>query len=108
MELDPRSARLQPAASQEILRILDEGLNNTWKHADATRIRVKTQQLEDEFLLTIEDNGRGFNLTRNGGGHGLNGMRERATLIGGTLTVRSAPGDGTAVQLRVPTSGGKP
>jgi signal transduction histidine kinase len=53
--------------------------------------------------VSIEDNGRGFNVDRLPAGHGLLGMRERAMLLGGQLEVRSASGDGTAVTVSLPS-----
>jgi signal transduction histidine kinase len=54
------------------------------------------------LMLSVEDNGQGFRPDDVRSGHGVVGMRERAALLGGRLEVRSAPGDGTAVIVRLP------
>jgi signal transduction histidine kinase len=103
LELDPTAGRLPGVVAAELLRIVEEALHNIQKHADATRIRVRVTPAEGGLAVSIEDNGRGFNVHRPQAGHGLPGMRERAALLGGRLDVRSAPGDGTAVTVRLPS-----
>jgi signal transduction histidine kinase len=102
MELDSRAGRLPGVYAADVLRIVEEALHNIQKHADATRIRVRLRVLEPGLMLSIDDNGRGFDPTVVTPGHGLLGMRERANLLGGYLEVESAPGDGTAVRLYLP------
>ena len=105
LEFDDRVV-LRGITATETLRVLDEALHNVEKHADATRIRVRVVQEGDDVQMSIEDNGRGFTPSDGLPGHGLLGMRERASLLGGHLEVRSAPGDGTHVELVVPARGG--
>lgn len=105
LELDDRVV-LRGITTTETLRVLDEALHNVAKHADATRIRVRVVQDGTDVHLSIEDNGRGFTPSDALPGHGLLGMRERASLLGGHLEVRSSPGDGTHVELVVPAGGG--
>lgn len=90
-----------------LLRIAQEALANTARHAHATRAGVTLSYMGDEVTLDIRDDGRGFDpLTlppRSGaGGFGLGGMRARAERIAGTAAVESEPGQGTAVSARVP------
>ena len=92
-----------PARSQaEVLRIVQEALNNVRKHADATVVRVMASTTDEELKIAVTDNGRGFEEERPTPGFGLTGMRERAALIGARLTIRSAPRDGTRVVITVP------
>jgi signal transduction histidine kinase len=100
---DPSLGRLGPSDQAEVLRIAREAIVNVAKHADATVVRVTAESQEDTLELTIADNGRGFDPSGVAGrGVGLDGMRERAALLGGELLVRSEPGGGTTVVLRVP------
>ena len=105
LDLDPRAGRLPGVLAAEVLRIVDEALHNVQKHADATRIRVRAVLRDGQFVVSVEDNGRGFNPAVTAAGHGLVGMRERAALLGGSLELRSAPGDGASVELTLPADG---
>ena len=99
-------AALEPRMQVEVLRVLQEALNNVRKHADATVVRVSAEVADSKFRITIIDNGRGFRPEETSGyGLGVQGMRERARLLGGDLRVSSEPSGGTAVQLEVPISG---
>ncbi len=93
-----------PARTQvEVLRVLQEALTNVRKHADATVVRVSAQAEDDLFRLSIVDNGRGFRPEETSGdGLGVQGMKERARLMGGDLRVVSEPSGGTTVYLTVP------
>lgn len=86
----------------EVLRIAQEALNNTRKHADATAVAVRLSTEDGHFRMEVADNGAGFRAGEETGGFGLMSMRQRAALLGGTLQVRSAPHDGTTVTLVVP------
>lgn len=101
---------LPPAEAEVLNRIAQEALNNALKHAAATSVQVVLRADGTELELAVLDDGKGFN--PNGvdqGGLGLSTMRERAQRLGGSLTVESAPGAGTAVRVRVPhrSSGGQ-
>jgi signal transduction histidine kinase len=90
---------------REILRIAQEALVNVVRHAKATQITVNLRYHSSQLVLTITDNGRGFdpNEPFTGGSHfGLQGMRERAAQIGARLLVTSHPGQGTEVLLDAP------
>jgi signal transduction histidine kinase len=94
---------LEPRTQIEALRILQEALNNVRKHADATVVRVSAEVANGTFRLSVVDNGRGFRPEETSGyGLGVQGMKERARLMGGDLLVTSEPSGGTAVQLDVP------
>ncbi len=96
---------LEPRTQIEVLRVLQEALNNVRKHADATVVRVTAEVNAGQFRISIIDNGRGFRPEETSGyGLGVQGMRERARLLGGDLRVSSEPSGGTEVQLDVPIS----
>ena len=102
--------RLQHETETHLYRITQEALNNIIKHADATYVTVLLEKRDNEVLLIVEDNGKGFDtasVTTSGDaemGLGLIGMRERAALAAGDLEVESAPGNGTTIFVRVPIS----
>jgi signal transduction histidine kinase len=87
-----------------VYRIAQEALQNVVKHAGATNARLRLQTHGDTITLEVEDDGQGFIQTTNQTGYGLPGMRERAELLGGTLEVKSYPGQGTLLRLRFPAS----
>jgi signal transduction histidine kinase len=93
-----------------LYRIVQEALNNIYKHAQATRVDVIFECQEDHIALIIEDNGQGFDMNNvavhieEEKGMGLIGMRERAALVGGTIEIESRPGDGTTIIVRAPIS----
>ena len=91
-------------------RIVQESLNNIMKHAQATEVAVRITRNEEKVILSIRDNGIGFNTVNrpsSGGksGFGLTGMEERAHSLGGTFRVRSAPGQGAVMTVEIPVDG---
>jgi PAS domain S-box-containing protein len=85
-------------------RITQEALTNVIRHSKASRVDVSLRAEGEILTLSVEDDGRGFDLRElpESAGLGVAGMRERAELIGGTLEIRSRPREGTRVQLKVP------
>jgi signal transduction histidine kinase len=96
-------ADLAPLATVEILRIVQEALNNVRKHSGANQIEVKFESTNDSVKVIIKDNGKGFTPTAVKGQHGLTVMKERAEGIGGKLEVVSSPGGGTAIEVSIPS-----
>ncbi len=100
--------RLDPNLEIGLYRIAQESLNNVSKHAKATEVNLQIISRSDGIRLVIEDNGKGIttqpSLIRatGKGGMGLPGMRERASSIGGTLTIDSTPNNGTLITVEVP------
>jgi hypothetical protein len=90
--------------SVEMLRILQEALNNVRKHARAHRVVVRLVQRRASVLLAVHDDGTGFDPTTVRSGYGRQSMHERARSIGARLTIASIPGRGTTVTLRVPVA----
>lgn len=88
---------------QALYSIAQEAFHNIVKHAGASTVFLQLARQERESLLEVRDNGRGFDPTGPFPGHfGLHSMRERATKMGGTLTIESAPGRGTSLSVQVP------
>lgn len=93
-----------------LFRIVQEALNNIRKHAQASRAVISLAYRPHKIVITVEDNGRGFNLETEShtaldrGSLGLISMRERAKLIGADLNIKSGRGQGTAVSVEVPVS----
>ena len=87
-----------------LFRVTQEALNNVVKHSRAKRARVELYQARSEIRLQVVDAGAGFDVELKGteGGIGLVGMRERLRLVGGRLSVRSAPGRGTEILAEAP------
>ena len=103
---DPRA--LDADVQTAMYRITQEALANIGRHAGASSVEVELSVAADGGELRIRDDGAGFDPTLpvrgngRGSGLGLKGMAERARLAGGELDVRSAPGSGTTVRLRIP------
>jgi two-component system NarL family sensor kinase len=100
-DTEPRS--LPPAVEIGLYRIAREALTNVARHANASRATVRLERTEDGVRMRIADDGTGFDPSRVPPGRfGLVGATERARLLGGSLHVESAPGAGTAIEVRVP------
>jgi two-component system sensor histidine kinase DegS len=96
-----------PEIEEELLRIAQEAANNANRHAQATEIRIALDYAAGSLKLSISDNGRGFDFEeglRKTGHWGLKNMQERAALIGGKYEIKTAAGQGTQIEIRVPLS----
>jgi signal transduction histidine kinase len=98
LEID-RSMRLGPDEQIELFRIVQEGLANARRHATARSVLVEIGRRSGDRVVTIRDDGVGFESEPKGAGQGLKNMRERASSIGGRFTIASTPGSGTAVEV---------
>jgi len=103
------SRELVPIVRDEVHHIASEAVRNACRHAQASRIEAVIEYGDRHFRLRVSDNGKGIDskILAEGGrsGHqGLPGMRERAKLAGGTLTLRSTPESGTEIELTIPAS----
>jgi signal transduction histidine kinase len=99
---------------QEVIyRVAQESLENIRKHSQSSRVKLLLRSADKRIRLSVRDDGSGFSLESAAAkpmSFGLAGMRDRAALLGGTLTVRSAPGKGAEVLLDLPrasTNGGR-
>lgn len=101
---------LTPAVEQQLMRIGIEAVVNAMRHAHADHVRMELEYARGSVRLRVTDNGDGFDpdaVRTDGGGHwGLSIMRERAEQIGGRLSIMSAPGRGTSIDVTAP--GGAP
>ena len=104
--------RLPPALETTVYRVVQEALTNTAKHGGARTVSIVLQQRGQVVQAIVSDDGCGFDVeatlrTPAPRAHlGLHGMRERAALVGGTVTIESTHGEGTTIYVRVPVSGG--
>ncbi|MGZ6230241.1 MAG: response regulator [Syntrophales bacterium] len=87
-----------------IFRISQEAMNNIARHSKATRATLSLQKQDGEIVLTIQDNGQGFDLDTTKRGLGLSTMRERTELSGGSFALESTMGKGTTVHAHWPLS----
>jgi signal transduction histidine kinase len=91
-----------------LFRIIQEGLTNIRKHSGATRVSLNMDFHESSINVTIGDNGVGFEIPAGlddltmAGKLGLVGMQERAQLLGGTMDIKSQPGQGTTLAVDIP------
>jgi signal transduction histidine kinase len=109
VDVEGTSRTLHPIVRDEIYRIASEALRNAFRHAEAKQIEVELRYDERQLRLRVRDDGKGIEpnfLTAEGrAGHfGLHGMHERAELIGGKVTVWSAPESGTEIELSIPAA----
>lgn len=96
--------QLSPDFEVGLYRIIQEALNNIEKHALASRARIDLKRIAEGFQVVVADNGRGFGLKSVAPqSMGLNIMRERVRILGGTVEVQSQPGQGTSVTIRIPS-----
>jgi len=105
--------RLPSQVETPLYRIVQEALINVARHAQAQSVSLLLENRGSSVVLIVEDDGRGFDVARVMGSHlrernlGLYGMQERASLLGGTVTIESTPGAGTAVFVEIPLEGGE-
>ena len=100
-EGDP--AKLDEERQTVIYRVAQEALTNAGRHAGADRVEVELHARNGGAELRVRDDGSGFDPSaKREGGLGLEGMAERARLVGGELDLRSSPGAGTELTLRLP------
>jgi signal transduction histidine kinase len=92
---------LQRDIEVALLRTAQEALANAWKHARPSRVSITLSYMGDLVVLDVQDDGVG-GAGSGGLGFGLRSMRERMEQIGGSLTVESAPGEGTTISASAP------
>jgi signal transduction histidine kinase len=93
---------LPPEMEQALYHIAEEALNNALKHAGATTTRVELRREDGELLLSVSDDGCGFDPAQVSSGLGLQSLCERAEGLGGTCTVESEADTGTRILVRLP------
>jgi len=93
---------LSASDEAELYNVVLESMNNIIKHADATQVTLELVHAEDNILLRVVDNGRGFDPSQANGGMGLTNIKERITRLNGQLSISSEPSNGTQVEARIP------
>jgi signal transduction histidine kinase len=101
-EIDPAAAAELAGKAGDLVQLAREALSNVGRHAAAATCRLSLYRTEDGAVLEVDDDGRGFDPARPGGGHGLRNLRERAAALGGRAEITSAPGEGTRVRVTIP------
>jgi signal transduction histidine kinase/ligand-binding sensor domain-containing protein len=108
VEVEGAPRNLNPVVRDEAYRIAGEALRNAFRHSQAQRITVGIRYDKRQFRLRVQDDGKGFDeetIRRQTAGHfGLQGMRERAEIVGGRLEVWSKLDSGTKVELNIPST----
>jgi two-component system, NarL family, sensor histidine kinase UhpB len=94
---------LSPEEELVVYRVAQEALTNVIRHARASRVELELARRDGRTVLTVRDDGRGLAPGSLPSSNGIRGMRERAMLIGATLSIDSAPGAGTVVTLSIPS-----
>ncbi|MGV3658149.1 MAG: sensor histidine kinase, partial [Chitinophagaceae bacterium] len=88
-----------------LYRIIQEGMNNIVKHADATHVSITIKNINRQITLELKDNGKGFYAASVRRGLGLTNIKNRAELFGGKVTIKSAPGAGCSLKVAIPGTG---
>lgn len=108
IESDGLPKRLPGEIEIVLFRIAQEAMSNVARHSQANHLHIRLHRADGRIVMTLTDDGRGFDLSAlaDGPNHdrglGLAGMQERASLAGGQVTIESAPGQGTTVQVVIP------
>ena len=101
------SLQLPPESELAVYRFVQEALTNIGKYAKASRVTVKLAAADGHAAVEVQDDGVGFDSSgSHTGRHGLSGMQFRAVSLGGFMSVRSAPGEGTTLRIEFPQSQG--
>ena len=110
VEIDPVLGRLPETIELSVFRIVQEGLNNIRKHAEASRVRLSLQRTPSASLLVrLEDDGHGLSVPTDLASlsaskhYGLVGISERVALLGGTMNIESSAGNGMILQVEIPS-----
>jgi two-component system sensor histidine kinase UhpB len=103
-DFDPSLPKLAPETELAVYRIAQESLTNIARHSSASRVTVALERGPDSIVLSVGDDGRGFEGSMPEEHGGLRSMRERALLVDGALAIKESPRGGVEVRLEVPTT----
>jgi two-component system sensor histidine kinase DegS len=97
-------ARLEPYIEVMIFRSIQELLGNAIRHSQASQVKIQLEARDGEVKVSVDDNGKGFNVESLGetSGMGLKVIRDRVDMIGGEMDIDSVPGQGTRVTISMP------
>ena len=102
---EPKEESVMPDSIKNgLFRIFQESLTNVARHSKAKKVKVELLQKKDQLILSIEDNGKGFDKQKTAGKQtlGILGMKERAMMMGGSYEINSVPGKGTTITVILP------
>ena len=104
VEAPETSAPFTPAVFEAICQMANEAISNAIRHAEATLITIRAEQIKGDFIISVVDNGRGFDVTKltHTEGLGLKNLQQRAALLSGRVTVQSNSGEGTRLTITMP------
>jgi PAS domain S-box-containing protein len=104
LDLPPDQMVINQESATALFRILQETLTNVARHSNATEVKVRFAKEDGTLTLEVQDNGKGVRAEQLSAASslGIMGMRERALLVGGELTMTGAPGEGTTMRVRIP------
>ena len=104
LTVEPPDLDLQEPQATAVFRIMQESLTNIGRHAQASRATLSLTADDDHVLICVQDDGVGFDLSspRKLNSFGLSGLRERAYLVAGEVSIESSPGHGTSIKVRIP------
>lgn len=106
LHLPPSEVAMGEVLAMTIFRIVQEGLTNITRYAEASQVEIRLGYTHTNCNLELRDNGKGFNLSEVGSkSFGLLGMRERVALVDGQVDIISAPGKGTLIKVTIPLFG---
>ena len=107
LSINGEPVKLESERELHVYRIIQECFNNTLKHAEASRVSVMLDYGSDKMMVTASDDGKGFDPVEalvDKPGSGLRNMENRATILGGDLKFKSAPGEGSKMIVNIPYS----
>jgi two-component system sensor histidine kinase UhpB len=111
LSVEDMDERVGPELETAVYRLAQEALANATRHARASRAEMRVRRGGERLFVSVRDDGRGFEPERalaaadDAAGGGLRGMRDRVHLFAGRFEVRSAPGEGTAIEIELPLDG---
>ena len=97
-----RCGSVPPLVAKTLYRIVQEALTNISKHARATEVQIQLSTTKEWVYLTVEDNGKGFDLNQNRSGFGLQGIQERVAAVKGHFQLKTSPGNGCRIVVEIP------
>ncbi len=104
VDVPSRLRALTDRQRHSLIQIVREALSNVARHAQATQVEIKVREVGNHLLLTVRDDGRGFEPSkfREPTSFGLHNMHQRAIQLSGTLTIESEEGHGTTLTVQIP------
>jgi signal transduction histidine kinase len=99
VDVDPGVAQELTSVAADILQLTRESLSNVGRHAEASTCRVSLHRRDDQAVLEVDDDGKGFDTGTDSRGDGLTNLEARVRALGGTVSIESAHGEGTAIRV---------